>query len=133
MQSVARKEKRSKPWDRILNRGTTTSENKSEMSWKSTAYASVKVVADVVKESSDVFPPLKSVVGGLTAILKHYDVRPASSASPMILMYYPQQATANRQAIEQLIPRVERLAESVRANVSESETKEHKRRETLKW
>ena len=47
-------------------------ENKSN--WKSTAYSSAKVVIDVVKESSDVFPPLKAAVGGLTAILKHYDV-----------------------------------------------------------
>jgi len=86
----------------------------------------------VVKESSDVFPPLKSVVGGLTAVLKHYDVRSISLAPSMILMYYPQQATANQQAIEQLIPRVERLAESVRANVPESEIKERNRRETLK-
>ena len=86
----------------------------------------------MVKESSDVFPPLKSVVGGLTAVLKHYDVRSISLAPSMILMYYPQQATANQQAIEQLIPRVERLAESVRANVPESEIKERNRRETLK-
>jgi len=83
------KDKRPKPWDRILNRGATASENKSEASWKSTAYASAKVVVDVVKESSDVFPPLKSVVGGLTAVLNHYDVWSVSLAPPMILMYYP--------------------------------------------
>ena len=43
--------------------------------WGSTVYASTKVVIDVVKESSDVFTPLKSVAGGLSAVLKHYDVR----------------------------------------------------------
>ena len=43
--------------------------------WKSTAYASAKVIIDVVKESSDVFTPLKSVAGGLSAVLKHYDAR----------------------------------------------------------
>lgn len=32
----------------------------------------------MVKESSDVFPPLKSVVSGLAAVLKHYDVRSLS-------------------------------------------------------
>jgi hypothetical protein len=44
-------------------------------SWKSTAYATTKLAIDMVKESSDVFPPLKSVVGGLSAILQHCDVR----------------------------------------------------------
>ena len=42
---------------------------------KSTAYATTKLAVDFVKESSDVFPPLKSVAGGLSAILDHCDVR----------------------------------------------------------
>ena len=47
----------------------------SEPDWKSTAYATTKLAIDLVKESSDVFPPLKSVAGGLSAILDHCDVR----------------------------------------------------------
>lgn len=47
----------------------------SKSSWKSTVYALTKVVIDAVKESSDVFTPLKAVAGGLSAVLKHYDVR----------------------------------------------------------
>jgi len=39
---------------------------------------------------------------------------------------------ANRQAVESLIPRVEGLAESLRAPVPEGETKEGDRREVLK-
>ena len=50
--------------------------------WKSTTYASTKLVIDVVKESSDVFAPLKSVAGGLSAVLKYYDVRYAYLATP---------------------------------------------------
>ena len=73
-QSVTKKAKRPKPWNRILNRNTATSETKSESSLGSTVYASAKVVIDVVKESSDVFPPLKSVASGLSVVLKHYDV-----------------------------------------------------------
>ena len=42
--------------------------------WKSTLHASAGLVVDVLKESSDAFTPLKSVAGGLSAILKHYDV-----------------------------------------------------------
>ena len=57
--------------DRTFDEGVKTH---NEPSWMSAAYSSAKVVIDVVKESSDVFPPLKSVAGGLAAILKHYDV-----------------------------------------------------------
>ena len=46
--------------------------------WKSTAYSTTKLAINLVKESSDVFPPLKSVVGGLSAILEHCDVQPIS-------------------------------------------------------
>ena len=48
-------------------------ENKSD--WKSTAYAATKLAINLAKESSDVFPPLKSVAGGLAAILGHCGVR----------------------------------------------------------
>ena len=47
-------------------------------SWKSTAYATTKLAIHMMKESSDAFPPLKSVAGGLSAILKHCDVHPSS-------------------------------------------------------
>jgi hypothetical protein len=48
--------------------------------WKSTLHTSAGLVIDIVKESSDAFTPLKSVAGGLSAILKHYDVRHLYSA-----------------------------------------------------
>ena len=50
-----------------------TPERKSD--WKSTAYAATKLAINLVKESSDVFPPLKSVAGGLSAVLDHCEVR----------------------------------------------------------
>ena len=34
----------------------------------------VKMTLDVAKESSDWFPPLKSALGGVTALIKHYEV-----------------------------------------------------------
>ena len=51
----------------------------SKPGWKSTAYTTTKLAINLVKESSDIFPPLKSVAGGLSAILDHCDVRFASS------------------------------------------------------
>ena len=50
----------------------TASEGRS--GWSSTAYATTKLAINLVKESSDAFPPLKSVAGGLSAILNHCDV-----------------------------------------------------------
>ena len=52
-----------------------TAAHKHKPDWKSTLHASAGLVIDVVKESSDPFTPLKAVAGGLSAILKHYDVR----------------------------------------------------------
>ena len=47
----------------------------SKSNWKSTAYSTTKLAVDPVKESSDACPPLKSVAGGLSAILDHCEVR----------------------------------------------------------
>lgn len=87
--SATRKATRPKPWDRILNRSTGTSEDKSESSFGSIAHAPAKVVVDVVKESSDVFPPLKALAGGLIAVLKHYDVGPVSLSPSRMLIIAP--------------------------------------------
>ena len=35
----------------------------------------VKILLDIAKESSDAFPPLKSALGGVTALIAHYEVR----------------------------------------------------------
>jgi hypothetical protein len=59
-------------------------ENKS--TWKSTAYSTTKLAINMVKESSDVFPPLKSVVGGLSAILQHCDVRSTSQTTASMML-----------------------------------------------
>ena len=33
-----------------------------------------KILLDVIKESSDWFPPLKSALGGVSALIQHYEV-----------------------------------------------------------
>ena len=35
---------------------------------------SMKILLDVAKESADWFPPLKSALGGVNALVKHYEV-----------------------------------------------------------
>jgi len=39
-----------------------------------TAYSAVRMAVDVVKESSDMFLPLKAVAGAMSALMKNYDV-----------------------------------------------------------
>ena len=34
----------------------------------------LKILLDVAKESADWFPPLKSALGGVNAVIKHYEV-----------------------------------------------------------
>jgi len=34
------------------------------------------MLLDIAKESADAFLPLKSCLGGISALIKHYDVRP---------------------------------------------------------
>jgi len=106
---------------------------KSKSDWKATTYATTKLAIDLVKESSDVFPPLKSVAGGLSAILNHCEVRFISPGLYRLRSSQPsQQAMACRQTIESLIPRVEQLAGLLSAPVPEGEVKEEDRREILK-
>ena len=52
---------------------TAAYENKPDRS--STLHTSIGFAIDVLRESSDVFTPLKSMAGGLSAILKYHDVR----------------------------------------------------------
>ena len=41
---------------------------------KSTTYSATKLAINLVEESADAFPPLKSIVGSLSAILDHCNV-----------------------------------------------------------
>ena len=43
--------------------------------WKSTAFATAKLLLRGVRDSADAFGPLKSVVGGLCFILENCEVR----------------------------------------------------------
>jgi len=53
--------------------GASTSKDKSE--WKHTVSSAAKLTLRAVREASDAFPPLKSVAGGLCAILDNCEVR----------------------------------------------------------
>ena len=42
--------------------------------WKSTVSDAAKLLLRTVRDSTDVFPPLKSIAGGLCSILENYEV-----------------------------------------------------------
>jgi hypothetical protein len=44
-----------------------------DTTWQ-TAYAAVKMAIEITKESSDMFLPLKAVVGAMSVLIKNYDV-----------------------------------------------------------
>ncbi|KAF9649417.1 WD40 repeat-like protein [Thelephora ganbajun] len=53
------------------NEQNATRDNKSD--WKSTVSSTTKLLLCAVRDPSDVFPPLKSVAGGLCSILENYE------------------------------------------------------------
>ena len=47
----------------------------ADSAWQ-TAYSTARMVIGIAKESSDMFLPLKAVVGALSVLIKNYDVNP---------------------------------------------------------
>ena len=46
----------------------------NQPNWKSTVSAAAKLLLRTVRDSADVFPPLKSVAGGICSVLDNYEV-----------------------------------------------------------
>ena len=80
----AEQDKQPKPLEDTIRNPTAT--DKSGSNWKSTAYATTKLVINLLKESADAFPPLKSAVGGVSAILDHCDVRFIFHTTPSTML-----------------------------------------------
>ena len=62
-----------------------------------TGWAGTKLLLDLLKESSDVFPPLKAAVGGLVALIDVYEVRGCLRKSDLDL---PSTSSSGRGQIE---------------------------------
>ena len=104
---------------------------KDESGWKSTAVSAAKLFLRTVERASDAFPPLKSVAGGLCAILDNCEVRSNFVRSIRDAHGFPQQTKVNKRTIESLGSRVEALVESLCAPASEDDFKEKARRKKL--
>ena len=77
-------------------------------------YGGVKVVLDIAKETADVFPPLKSALGELTALLKHNDVSHYSRSTKMCADFGgDKQPMVTKDDVRRLISRVKSLTISL--------------------
>ena len=59
----------------------STAADEKKPSWKSKAFAAVKLLFRGVRDTADAFGPLKSVAGGLCFILENYEVRFPSTST----------------------------------------------------
>ena len=86
-----------------------------------------------MEKSSDASSPFKSVARDLSAILKNCKVQLLTLVSP-----FPQRSQLShqlkmyRQTLESLVPRAEKLAQSISTPVPEGEFGEEERRKVLK-
>jgi len=71
--------------------GTDESQSSRESDWR-TVYGAARMALEIAKESSDMFLPLKAVVGALTVLIKNYDVSSRPSRLNLTLTVF----TANR-------------------------------------
>ena len=107
--------------------------NEKRSDWKSTAFATAKLLLRGVRDSADAFGPLKSVAGGLCFVLENCEVFPVSYVSCVRCLQVSQQTKANSQAIVSLAPRVKALAGQLCGPIPEGDIKEQNRRQELKW
>lgn len=91
-----------------------------------------KILLDVAKESADAFPPLKSCLGGIGALIKHYEVRFHRIAAAISLTYpAPQESKDVEDKLEDLIPWLTKLRGSVNTVHPNDNREDVERREQL--
>lgn len=90
-----------------------------------------KVLLDIAKESADAFPPLKSCLGGISALINHYDVRFYRITRLPPLTDTLQQTKDVEDKLESLIPWVAKLKDTVTRGNTDSTQEEAERREQL--
>ena len=57
-------------------------ETSKESRWRTT-YAAARMAVEIAKESSDMFLPLKAVVGAVSVLIKNYDVKFTQAFCPL--------------------------------------------------
>jgi hypothetical protein len=102
-----------------------------ESSWK-TAYAAARMAVEIANASSDMFLPLKAVVGALSVLLKNYDVGTPKYLIQSAAYRSLQQTTANADQIIDIQRRVQSLSEVLASPVFDQDSDEKARRDALR-
>lgn len=100
-----------------------------------TAYAAARMAVEITKESSDMFPPLKTVVGAISVLIQNCDVGVSFSLieHSCNIPPLPLQRTAdNAGAVKDIDQRVRSLAGLLAAPVGEDDYAEKARRMELR-
>ena len=66
----------------LSNAGFDEPGSSKESGWR-TAYGAARMAVEIAKESSDMFLPLKAVVGALAVLIRNYDVKRAQIFRPI--------------------------------------------------
>ena len=86
-----------------------------------------KILIDIAKESSDWLPGLKSALGGVSALIKHYEVFVQWTAVAHNSRERSQQFEDVREKIEDLIPHLNRFKQNADAAMTDGDQAEKKR------
>ena len=103
----------------------------NKLGWRLTASATAKSFLRTVKESSNAYPPLKSVAEGLYFILNNCGVRHPSHTSNLQCSWLLQRTEVNEQAVESLAPWIKTLSESLCQPIPPGDVNEEDREEKL--
>ena len=91
----------------------------------------MKILLDVAKESSDWFPPLKSALGGVNALIKHYEVR-VEGIVVAHNSHRPSQHSKNvKEKVEDLIIQLDSFKQNITTAVVDGDPEETNRRRGL--
>ena len=69
----------SSPSQGLSDSGVDQPETSKESRWR-TAYVAARMAIEIAKESSDMFLPLKAVVGAVSVLINNYDVKCTQAA-----------------------------------------------------
>lgn len=103
------------------------------MDWQA-AYGAARMAVEIAKESSDMFLPLKAVVGAMFILIKNYDASVSFLRTEhlLILCLFPLQQTAdNMDQVKEIEQRVQSLSSVLASPVGEDDHAEKGRRAEL--
>ena len=99
--------------------------------WK-TAYGAARMTVEIANASSDMFLPLKAVVGALSVLIKNYDVGPNWHLVPLTVNRCLQQTAANADQVTEVEERIRSLGEILAHPIGDHDNEEKARREGLR-